>query len=293
MRIVPVGTCIQGPSFKTWAPPLIERGFECFAICFHMSLSGIDLNDLADEVRAIIDGTGVKISALGFYSNPIQYPDHAETLKRCIDIAEKFGTGTVSTFAGGYEGKPVEEAMPAFGRVFGELTRRAEDKGVKIAIENCPMGGTWQSATCNIGYTPRAWEMMFNEVKSDALGLEWEPTHQMHQLIDPVANLRRFASKVIHIHGKDATIKRDLIEEHGIVSRDSYINSRFPGFGDTDWRQIFDILYDHDYQGMISIEGYHDNFFIGDYEMTGQLHALNYLKWCRGGSYVENPWSKA
>ncbi|MFQ9800212.1 MAG: hypothetical protein ACLR23_16145 [Clostridia bacterium] len=44
---------------------------------------------------------------------------------------------------------------------------------MKIAIENCPMGGTWQHATCNIGFNPRAWELMFNAVPSKALGLEW------------------------------------------------------------------------------------------------------------------------
>ena len=32
--------------------------------------------------------------------------------------------------------------------------------------------GTWQRPTCNIGFNPRAWEVMFNEVPSDALGLE-------------------------------------------------------------------------------------------------------------------------
>lgn len=26
--------------------------------------------------------------------------------------------------------------------------------------------------------------------------------------------------------------------------------------------------------------------------MTGQLHALNYLKWCRGGEFTPTPWAK-
>ena len=40
------------------------------------------------------------------------------------------------------------------------------------------------------------------------------------------------------------------------------------------------------------IEGYHDNCYNKDWEMTGQMHALNYLKWARGGDYIPTPWAK-
>ena len=40
-------------------------------------------------------------------------------------------------------------------------------------------------------FNPKAWEVMFEEVKNDNFGLEWEPTHQMVQLIDPVTELRK------------------------------------------------------------------------------------------------------
>jgi transcriptional regulator of arginine metabolism len=69
--------------------------------------------------------------------------------------------------------KYIPELMAKFKEVFGELARHAEDAGVKLAIENCPMGGRWGNNTCNIGFNPKAWDMMFNEVPSPALGLEW------------------------------------------------------------------------------------------------------------------------
>ena len=37
---------------------------------------------------------------------------------------------------------------------------------------------------------------------------------------------------------------------------------------------------------------YHDPVYSGELEMTGQLHALNYLKWCRGGDFTPTPWAK-
>lgn len=290
MKQISVGTCIPGNNFTTWVPALKDKGFECFTVNFHMSLGGAVLTELAPKVREILDGTGIQVSALGFYCNAIQYEDHEKQLHECIDLAEAFGTKTVSSFAGAIEGESVEAAMPRFKEVWGELARHAEDKGVRLAIENCPMGGTWQKNTCNIGFNPRAWDMMFNEVTSDALGLEWEPAHQMHQLIDPVACLRKYVGKVVHMHGKDANIKHDLIAAQGVMGPEAAVDSRFPGMGDTDWRQIFTILKKAGYEGCISIEGYHDPLYHGEWEMTGQMHALNYLKWCRAGSFIPNPW---
>ena len=74
--------------------------------------------------------------------------------------------------------------MPKFKEVFSEMTRYAADKGIRLAIENCPMGGTWQYAQENIAFNPRAWEMMFDAVPAENLGLEWEPGHQILQLIE-------------------------------------------------------------------------------------------------------------
>lgn len=290
MKQIPVGTCIPGNDFTKWVPGLIGQGFECFTVNFHMSLNGLSLQTLAPQVRALLDGTGIQVSALGFYCNALMNEDHKKQLHECIDMASAFGTKTVSTFAGALEGESVVAAMPKFKEVFGELARHAEDAGVRLAIENCPMGGSWRKNTCNIGFNPKAWDMMFNEVPSKALGLEWEPTHQMCQLIDPIACLRKYVDRVVHIHGKDANVKRDVIAEQGTGGPDSIVDSRFPGFGDTDWRQIFAILQQADYDGCVSIEGYHDFLYNGTWEMTGQLHSLKYLKWCRGGDFTPNPW---
>ena len=44
------------------------------------------------------------------------------------------------------------------------------------------------------------------------------------------------------------------------------------------------------YSGAIDIEGWHDPVYRDALEMSGQVHALNYLKQCRGGAeYVANP----
>lgn len=290
MRQIPIGSCIPGGRFTSWVPFLKDKGYECFTVNFHMAFGNVVLEDLARDVHAILDGTGIPVSALGFYCNALANEEHEKQLHHVIDMAAAFGTNIVSTFAGALPDEPVPAAIPRFKQVFGELARHAEDKGVRLAIENCPMGGNWEKATCNIGFNPRAWDMMFDAVSSDALGLEWEPTHQMIQLIDPISCLRRYVGKVFHIHGKDAIVNRDLLEQQGLLCGEPIVDSRFPGFGDTDWRKVFAILHKADYDGMVSIEGRHDAIFHGEWETTGERHALNYLKWARGGDFIPNPW---
>lgn len=107
--------------------------------------------------------------------------------------------------------------MPKYKEVFSELAKRAEENNVKIGIENAHMYGFWYRNACNIGFCPKAWEMMFDAVDSDFLGLEWEPSHQLEQLINPIAQLKEWMSKIVHIHGKDAHVDWEYIKKHGAM----------------------------------------------------------------------------
>jgi len=288
MHQISVGTCIPGAKAKSWLPALKTQGFECFAINFHMTYGDIKLEELAPWVMDELGG--IPISALGYYCNALENPEHVKGLEYAIDNAHLFGTNIVSTFAGALSDRPVPESIPQFQKVFGELTRRAADKGVSIMIENCPMDGSWEKPTCNIGFNGAAWERMFDAVPADNLGLEWEPAHAMGQLIDPVAQLKTWVQKVGHVHGKDANVHWDTVQKYGVSAGYPLADFRSPGFGDTDWRQIFTILQKAGYKGKVSIEGYHDKLFGGDWEYTGQKYALAYLKWARGGDFAPNPW---
>ena len=184
--------------------------------------------------------------------------------------------------------------MPGFKRAFTELGKYAADRGVRIAFENCSMGGNWRNNTCNIASAPRAWDMMFEEVPMDNIGLEWEPAHAIRQLIDPIAELKKYAptGKIFNVHGKDTTVDWDGIRHEGINCGLEFTPDRFPGMGDTNWRDVFYLLHRNGYEGDVSIEGYHDNCYNKQWEMTGQMHALNYLKWARGGEFIPTPWEK-
>ena len=303
-----IGTLVSsGMQSPEYIKQIIDHGFESFSLTFWKTTQGIDWKKLAGEVREVTDAKGAVISSLAIFGNPLETEDtDLETVKgweECIDNAHLFGADIVAGFAGRLRQQPIDASMPRFKEVFTPLTQRAADKGVRIAFENCDMGGTWRTGDWNIAHNPTAWEMMFNEVPADNIGLEWEPCHQMVSLIDPMPQLRKWVKKIFHVHGKDATIHWDVIKEYGIHSSmhadialpahvqaaPAFAYHRTPGFGDSDWTAIISDLRKGGFKGCIDIEGWHDPVYRGELEMTGQVYALNYLKQCRGGSFVPNP----
>jgi sugar phosphate isomerase/epimerase len=199
-----------------------------------------------------------------------------------------FGAKIVTGFAGGIVGASVEESLPKFRQVFSELVKMAESEGLKIALENCTMGGTWEHVNQNIAFNPDAWELIFNEIPNENLGLQWEPAHQLAQLIDPMPQLKKWTPKIFNVHGKDATIDKNIIRNNGIYEKESWCWHRTPGFGDSNWTNIISQLRMYGYQGCIDIEGWHDPVYKGELEYTGQIYALDYLKRCRGGDIIPN-----
>ncbi|MCP4404924.1 MAG: sugar phosphate isomerase/epimerase, partial [bacterium] len=141
----------------------------------------------------------------------------------------------------------------------------------------------------NLAHHPESWEMLFDAIPSDALGLEWEPCHQLVALVNPLPQLKEWVPKIFHVHGKDATIHWDVIRRDGIGGSQQFAYHRTPGFGDTNWVDVISELRRGGFQGCIDIEGWHDPVYRDELEITGQVHGLNYLKQCRGGSYVPNP----
>jgi sugar phosphate isomerase/epimerase len=303
-----IGTLVgAGMKAPEYIQQILPHGFESFSLTFWQTTVGVDWKKLAKGVNAVLGDSGAVISSLGIYGNPLEQGEKdLETVRgweQCIDNAHLFGADIVAGFSGRLRGKPIHESIPRFQKVFGKLADRAAKKGVRIAFENCDMGGTWETGDWNIAQNPTAWELMFDAVPGDHLGLQWEPCHQMVSLIDPLPQLRAWVKRIFHVHGKDATVHWDVVRKYGVHSSTHgdialpgkvqkvppFAYHRTPGFGDTDWTALISDLRMGGFRGSIDIEGWHDPVYKGDLEMTGQVHSLNYLKRCRGGEYIQNP----
>ena len=290
-----LGTQIGGHAkLGTYVAQLLPYGFESFQVNFWQTIpDDVDLPKLADDILAAIGDADVTVGAINIFGNPLETEEtDLKTLdcwRRLIDSAHLFGADIVAGFTGRLRGKPIPDSIDRFQEVFTPLAERAAGKGVRLAFENCPMGGSWQSGDWNIAHGPAAWELMFEAIPADNLGLEWEPCHQMVELVDPIPQLRKWVHKVFHLHGKCATIKWDLIREYGIHGPKQFAFHRTPGFGDCNWTDVISELRQGGFTGSIDIEGWHDPVYRDELEITGQVHGLNYLKACRGGPFVPNP----
>jgi len=203
------------------------EGFECVELmCWPVATSdqrryaGVTHIDVAgfDETRAaaVLDlcaRSGVDISALGYYPNPLT-PDRAERavyvehLKRVIDAAALLGVDVVNTFIGRDQHRPVEEQWETVEEVWRPLIAHASAAGVQLAIENCPMLFSldeWPGGK-NLAISPAVWDELFERLPSANLGLNFDPSHLVWQKIDVDRALRDYAEKLVHVHLKDERV---------------------------------------------------------------------------------------
>lgn len=276
-----IGTVVPAVHAERMIPTLNGMGFESYQLSMDSLDESVSYAHVADTLLPLAGER--PISCIGIYGNLLCDEKLRNRLVYAIQNVHILGCHTIGLFSGALTGEPMEASLPLFREVFTPLAHMAEDHGVQLAFENCSMGGTFGHAANNIGINGDMWERMFNEVDSTALGLEWEPCHALCQLIDPIPQLRKWASKVFHVHGKDATVAWDEIRLHGLQSSHAYVWDRTPGFGDTNWCDIMTILMQHGYAGSVDIEGYHDLVHYDDAEWSCQDVSLTYLKNCRGG----------
>lgn len=271
---------------ESYLRQIIPYQFE--SIQFHVwnGLGSLDPEAIQKALAPVIEEGSWQISSLGCFGNPLKNDKERElqlaAWKTMIKTAGLYHTDLVSGFTGRIPGSSVEQSLPEVVSFFTPLLELAKDHGVRIAFENCPMGGNWDSGSWNIAFNPDAWERLFNALPFDNLGLEWEPAHQIIQMIDPVVQLRTWVDKIFHVHGKDAKVFPEKIAQFGISGNTDWYEQRFPGSGETDWRQIFYELRRANYTGTVDIEGYQDPVDRKEREMSGQVSSLDYLKSCRG-----------
>ena len=171
--------------------------------------SHIDVTRLdPDTVGDLMFRHRLEISSLAYYPNNL-HPDPAERrganthLKRVIDAAVKLDVGTVGTFVGRDKTKNVPDNFREFRKVWPRLVDYAESRGVKIAIENCPMIFSWDEGPggTNLASSPAMWDEMFSIVESDSFGLNLDPSHLIWQMIDIERAVHEFGERIFHAHG--------------------------------------------------------------------------------------------
>ncbi len=227
----------------------------------HVDVAGLKKSD-ARRINDLLGAAGVAISGLGYYPNPLApaasearvYINH---IKKVIRAAELLGVGVVNTFVGRDWTKSVEANWPAFLKRWPPIVKYAEDHGVRIGIENCPMLFTddeWPGGK-NLAHSPAVWRRMFEAIPSKSFGLNYDPSHLVWQGIDYVRPVEEFADRIFHVHAKDARVDGGRLDDVGILALPpQYHTPKLPGLGDVDWGRLFSTLTDVGYDGPVCIE---------------------------------------
>jgi sugar phosphate isomerase/epimerase len=216
----------------------------------------------ADDVNDVMRRHGVAISGLGYYPNLLA-PDEGERticlahLKKLIVAAELLGVRQVNTFVGRDWTRSLEENWPRFREIWPPLVKLAEDHGVRIGIENCPMlftGDEWPGGK-NLAVSPAIWRRMFAEIPSASFGLNFDPSHLVWQQMDYLKPLREFAARIFHVHAKDVRVDRERLDDVGVLAVPlEYHCPKLPGLGEVDWGRLVSVLGDVGYRGPFCIE---------------------------------------
>ncbi|MEM7012825.1 MAG: sugar phosphate isomerase/epimerase family protein [Verrucomicrobiota bacterium] len=174
-----------------------------------------------------------------------------------MDAAAKLGVNAVNSFVGRDPAKSIDENWPRFLEIWKPLIQRAENAGVRIGIENCPMyfsADEWPSGK-NLAISPAIWRRMFADIDSESFGLNYDPSHLVWQQMDYVKPLAEFASKLFHIHAKDAMVNKAALDDVGILATPlEFHTPKLPGLGDVDWGMFFAVLGGSGYNGPVCIE---------------------------------------
>jgi sugar phosphate isomerase/epimerase len=251
----------------------------------HIDVAGLSA-ETGRELVSALASRRLEISALGYYPNPL-HPDpaHREAvighLKAVIAAAGRMGVGLVNTFCGGDAGRHLEDNWAEAQRVWPDIIAFARDAGVRLAFENCPMifsRDEWPGGH-NIAYSPQIWRRIL-ETWDGAVGMNFDPSHLVWQMIDIDRFVREFAPHMAHVHAKDLMIDADGLYERGILSLGmGWQVPRMPGLGQVDWNRVFAGLYRGGYDGPVIIE-HEDRRFEGSEDLVrrGFLLARDVLR---------------
>ncbi len=232
----------------------------------YAGVTHIDVTDFGpadvEQVQQLVETTGVEISGLGYYPNPLA-PDpqeaavYVEHIKSVIKASRLLGINQMNTFIGRDWTRSVDENWPRFLDTWRPLVTYAEDQGVRIGIENCPMlfsADEWPGGK-NLATSPAIWRRMFDDIPSPNFGLNYDPSHMVWQQMDYLSPLRDFADRLFHVHAKDVRVDRHLIDDVGILAfPTAYHTPKVPGLGDINWGQFCSVLSDTGYRGPVCIE---------------------------------------
>ena len=195
--------------------------------------------DTVGKMRAVLEKHGVEASALGLWGWNHISPDPAERetslghLSRALEFAKTLGAKVLIAGGGDIPDASLDEKVAEFAEVFPPFVEKAIDAGIRIAIAPFHGGSFFTS----LEVYEKAWE------KVPEIGIKFDPANVNHRGEDYIAWVQKHGDCIFHMH-----IKEHLYHGGELASQPA------AGMGDIQWGKIFAFLYEHGYEGYLSME---------------------------------------
>jgi sugar phosphate isomerase/epimerase len=148
--------------------------------------------------------------------------------------------------------KLYEEGFRLFAERWNPVLDEYRKCGVKWGLEVHPTGIAY-----NIETAQMALKALDNRPE---FGFNFDPSHLVWQLIDPVVFIKTFGARILHCHAKDAELQEDEVRRSGVIPTGAWTRPdrgfrfRVPGWGQVDWRRVMTALVSVGYDYVLSFE---------------------------------------
>ena len=276
MKLGFVSSILDGWSFEEMIDTAAAQGFECVEVaCWpnagkterrYAGVCHIDTENLdtkkAEYILNYCKERNIEIASLAFYPNTMdpdkqKREDNILHLKSVIDAGAKLKVNMVTTFIGRDQTKSVEENLKLVEKIWPPILEYAKERNVKIAIENCPMlfGEDQWPGGQNLMTSPENWDKVFGILDSEYLGINFDPSHFVWQMMDYIQPIYQYKDKIFHVHFKDIKLYPEKLAKVGVMAYPlKFMSPKLPGLGDVNWRKFVSALTDIGYDGHVCIE---------------------------------------
>lgn len=195
--------------------------------------------ETVDQMRLLHLAAGVKCSMLGIWGWNHLSPDAAERERahsmfhRAVEFAKALDAEVLVTGGGISGADSTAGHAEEFVKVFPPLLEEAWNAGLKVAFYAVHGASFFDSLA--------AYEMVWEHIPE--VTIKYDPANWRHHGDDYLEVVRKHGDKVGYMH-----LKEHLYHNGDLASQPAV------GMGDIEWGKVMAFLYEHNYQGYLSVE---------------------------------------
>lgn len=239
-----------------------KKGLDAVEFCVNCNYDSAEFLSKAEEIKGYSEKYNVAVGSTGRWGGDRINEDGSinEALladdMNVISAASVFGCPVFNCGVNYIDSRSFYDNCQSAIAYLRKLVDFGKEKNVKIAVYNC----RWD----NFVYEPKAWSVILSAIPE--LGLKYDVSHCLGDNGNYLAELRDWGNRIYHFHLKGSVY----------IDGEHYDDAP-AGMDMTDWNSVMDILYTHDYDGMLSIEP-HSEFWQGKKGQWAIDYTINYFR---------------